>query len=122
MAFFDGIMNFVKSFKEAAKAGADFNPLLESVEKEIEQLHAAGKLDDVLYNAEQAYVKEHGEYQGKTGTTAADSKADFNALTHFLNELSKDANLPDNLKAKATELLAMKEKMMSILGPLGKTI
>ena len=40
MAFFDGVMNFVKKFREAAQAGADFNPLLESIEKQIEQLKA----------------------------------------------------------------------------------
>ena len=122
MAFFDGVKNFIKKFKEAAKAGSDFNPLLESVEKEIEQLHAEGKLDDVIYRAEQAYVEEHGEYQSKTGTTAADSKADVDALMHFLNTLSSDDNMPDDLKAKAKELVEMKDKMMSILGPLGKLV
>ena len=119
MAFFDGVMNFVKKFKEAAKAGADFNPLLESVEKEIEQLHAQGKLDDVLYKAEQEYVKEHGEYISKSSTTAADSMAENNALKHFIRALANDANMPDELKANANKLLELHDKMLSILGPLG---
>ncbi len=119
MAFFDGVMNFVKKFKEAAKAGADFNPLLESVEKEIEQLHAQGKLDDVLYKAEQEYVKEHGEYISKSSTTAADSMAENNALKHFIRALANDENMPDELKANANKLLELHDKMLSILGPLG---
>ena len=119
MAFFDGIMSFVKKFREAAQAGADFNPLLESIEKEIEQLHAQGKLDDVLYKAEQSYTKEHGEYMDKKGTTAAESMADNNALKHFIKVLASDENMPEALKAKASQLIEMQNKMLSILGPLG---
>ena len=119
MAFFDGVMNFVKKFREAAKAGADFNPLLESIEKEIEELHAQGKLDDVLYKAEQSYTKEHGEYMDKKGTTAAESMADNNALKHFIKVLASDENMPEDLKTKASQLIEMQNKMLSILGPLG---
>ena len=73
MSVIDTVMNFFKKFREAAKAGEDFNPLLEEVEKEIESLHKAGKLDDVIYKAEQSYVKEHGEYTDKgTHTNAAE--------------------------------------------------
>lgn len=122
MAFFDGVKGFIAKFREASKAGADFNPLLESVEKEIEQLHAEGKLDGVLYQAEQAYVAEHGEYTSKTATSAADSQADIHALRHFLDALSKAEDMPEDLKDKATQLLGLNEKMMSILGPLGKIL
>ncbi len=119
MAFFDGVKNFIGKFREAAQAGKDFNPLLESVEKEIESLHAQGKLDDVLYKAEQEYTKEHGAYMNNHSGRAADSMADINALKHFLDVLSKDESMDADLKAKAASLLEVHDKMLSILGPLG---
>lgn len=121
MSFISGVMDFFKKFREAAKAGKDFNPLLEEVEKEIESLHKAGKLDDAIYKAEQSYVKEHGEYQSKgTHTDAADSMADVHALKHLLDELAKADDLDPAFKAKVTELLNEYHKMTDILGPLGK--
>ncbi len=119
MSIIDGVMNFFKKFREAAKAGKDFNPLLEEVEKEVERLHKAGKLDDVIYKAEQSYVKEHGEYTGKgTHTDAADSAADVHALKHFLDALSKADDLDPAFKAKVNELMEVYHKMTDILGPL----
>ncbi len=121
MGFIDGVMGVFKKFREAAKAGKDFNPMLEDVEKEIERLHAAGKLDDVIYKAEQSYVKEHGEYQSKgTHTDAADSAADVHALKHFIETLSEADDLEPAFKEKVAALMDTYHKMMDILGPLGK--
>lgn len=121
MGFFNSMMNGVKKFKDAAKAGEDFNPLLEDVLGEIEKLHSEGKLDGVVYEAEQAFTKEHGEYKAKGAhTNAADSKQDAAALKHFLEALSKADGLDGSLKEKVGHLEDLYKKMMDILGPLGK--
>lgn len=123
MSFFNGIKSFVSNFGDAVKAGSDFNPLLEEVMNEIEQLHSQGKLDDVLFKAEQNYTKEHGEYKAKgSHTNAFDSKQDLDALMHFMKALKEDANMPADLQEKAGRLIEMKEKMTKALGPFGNMI
>ncbi len=120
MSITSAVMNFFKKFREAAKAGKDFNPLLDEVEKELERLHKAGKLDDVIYKAEQSYKKEHSEYTGKERTNAAESAEDVHALKHFLDALSKADDLDPSIKPKVDKLLEEYHKMTDILGPLGK--
>lgn len=121
MGIFDKIGSFISSFKDAVKAGNDFNPLLKEVMDEIEQLHSEGKLSDVIYQAEQTYETEHDAYTAKgTHTDAADSKGDVEALAHFMKTLSTSDGLPEALKEKAGKLSAMKEEMQKALGPLGK--
>lgn len=123
MSLFKNIGGFISNFKDAVKAGSDFNPLLKEVMDEIETLHAQGKLDDILFNAEQSYELEHAAYQAKgTHTNAGDSKGDVKELEHFLAVLAKDDSMPTNLKEKADRLVKMKEEMMNALGPLGKLL
>lgn len=123
MSFFKGIMNSVHRFKDAVKAGSDFNPLLETVEKELEALHREGKLDDVLYQAEQSYVKEHGAYVAKgTHTNAFDSQTDVEALRHFLAALKQSTVVSSETQEHISNLLEMHKKMEDALGPLGKLI
>lgn len=119
MGFFS---NVVKTMKEAVKAGGDFNPEMETVLKKIEDLHAQGKLDDVVYKAEQAYEKEHAEYTAKgTHTDAADSQRDSAALKHFLDTLKADqSHLDPALQGEVGKLLEMRDKMENILGNLLK--
>lgn len=119
MGFLDGLKNGIASFREAVKAGEGFNPLLAEVEKEIESLHAQGKLNDVLYNAEQAYVKEHGEYE-QHGTGVDAQKKELAALSHFMEALRGADGIAPELKEKVTKLLDMRDKMESALGGLGK--
>ena len=115
MGFFGNVIN---GFKEAVKAGSDFNPALEKVMEEIERLHKEGHLDDVLYNAEQAYEKEHAEYTAKgTHTNAADSQADVKAMAHFMKALEGSLDKLDPVvQEDAKKVLEMKDKMEHILG------
>ncbi len=123
MGFFDRIMDGVNRFKDAAKAGADFNPLLEEVMMEIEELYAKGKLSGPIYDAEQAYEKEHAEYKAKgVHTNANDSKNDLMAINHFMGALAKSDDIGGDLKEKIQKLVAMKDQMDSILGGLGKLL
>lgn len=119
MGFFS---NLVKTFKEAAKAGSDFTPEMEGVLQKIEELHAQGKLDDVVYKAEQAYEKEHAEYLAKgTHTNAQDSQNDSAALKHFLDTLKADMpHLDPSIREHAAKLLELRDKMENILGNLIK--
>ncbi len=112
------LTNVIKGFKEAAKAGKDFNPELEKVIAKIESLHAEGKLDDTLYAAEQAYVKEHADYAAKgLHTNAADSAAEVSAINHFITALKNSIDTLDpSLKDEAAHLVDLKEQMMNILG------
>lgn len=121
MSFFKGVMDTVHRFKDAVKAGGDFNPMLEKVIGELEDLHSQGKLDDVVYKAEQTYTKEHGEYLAKgTHTNALDSKNESNALKHFLAAL-KESDVPSpEVHQHINGLLETYQKMQDALGPLGK--
>lgn len=119
MSFFSKITDGIKHFQDAVKAGSDFNPLLTEVMTEIEQLHAEGKLNDVVYEAEQAYEKEHADYAAKgTHTNAQDSKVDVTALKHFITALTTADSLPGDLKEKVDRLGNMQELMTKALGPL----
>lgn len=123
MGFFSGVLNGIHHFQDAVKAGADFNPLLEQVMTEIEQLHADGKLDGVIWQAEQSYEQEHGAYVAKgTHTDAGDSKKDVAALRHFISALSSATDMPDALREKAGKLVDMKKAMEDALGPIGKLL
>lgn len=115
MGFFG---NVIKGFKEATKAGEDFNPALDKLMQEIEQLHKEGHLDDVLYKAEQAYEKEHEKYTAKgIHTDAADSAADVRAMGHFMKALEGSVDkLDPNVQADAKRVLDLKDKMEHILG------
>lgn len=121
MGFFDALKNGISSFRDAVKAGSDFNPLLAEVEKEIESLHAQGKLNDVLYNAEQTYVKEHGEYE-KNSVGAEAQKKEIAALAHFMEALKSADGIDPALKDKVSSLLDMRDKMENALGGLGKKL
>lgn len=123
MGLFDTVGKFIKNFKDAAAAGADFNPLLNEVMEEIEKLHAEGKLNDVIYQAEQAYEKEHAAYQAKgSHTDAADSKNDSAALKHFVSALATSKNLPGDLQAKAAKIVDLEKTMTDALGIFGKFV
>lgn len=123
MSFFSGIKDFVGHMKDAVVAGNDFNPLLSEVMDEIESLHSQGKLDDVIYSAEQAYEKEHGAYASKgTHTNAADSKNDIATLAHFMQALANADGLPQDLRDKAQKLADMKDAMNKALGPLANLL
>lgn len=123
MSLFKNIGGFISNFKDAVKAGNDFNPLLEEVMNEIEQLHNDGKLDDVIYQAEKSYAEEHASYKAKgSHTNAFDSKQDSKELEHFMQALANDANMPLELKEKVDRLLEMKEEMKKALGPLASLV
>lgn len=123
MSLFKNLGNFISTFKDAVKAGSDFNPLLKEVMDGIEQLHTEGKLDDVLYQAEQSYEQEHEGYQAKgTHTNALDSKRDVNELNHFMQALSNAQSITPELKEKVDHLLEMKEDMQKALGPFASMI
>ncbi len=123
MGLFNSMMDGVKKFKEAAKAGKDFNPMLEEVIAEIEKLHSEGKLDGVVYQAEQAYTKEHEEYKAKgVHTDAADSRHEVAALKHFLEAMASADDIEGPIKEKIANLEEVYKKMMDVLGPLGKLV
>ena len=111
------LKNLISGFREATKAGADFNPALETIMNEIEELHAQGHLDKVVYDAEQAYEKEHAEYAAKgLHTNAADSQRDVAALKHFMEALKKSADTFDSpVKETVEHVLDMYDKMSHIL-------
>lgn len=119
MGFFK---NVISAFSQAAKAGGDFNPVMEESLKKLEGLHAQGKLDDVVYKAEQAYEKEHAAYVAKgTHTDAADSQADSAALKHFLDTLKQDYDhLDPSIQPEIAKLLELRDKMENILGNILK--
>lgn len=112
------IKNVLVGFKDAVKAGSDFNPTLETVLGEIETLHQQGHLDQVLYQAEQSYVKEHEEYTAKgIHTNAADSQREVREMDHFIKALEATVDgLEPPLKEDAEKLLDLHDKMKNILG------
>lgn len=123
MGLFDTVGKFIKNFKDAAAAGADFNPLLKEVMEEIEKLHSEGKLSDVIYQAEQAYEKEHASYEAKgTHTDATDSKNDSAALKHFVSALASSKDLPGDLAAKVGKVVDLEKTMTDALGIFGKFV
>lgn len=114
--------NVVGAFKDAVKAGNDFNPLLDDVLEKLEALHSQGKLDDVLYKAELAWTQEHEAYKAKgIHTDALDSQNDVRALAHFMEvlEQEKDTLNPD-VKTEAEQLIDLRDKMQHILGNIIK--
>lgn len=123
MSFIEGVLGGIGKFKEAVKAGGDFNPLLEEVMNEIEKLHTEGKIPDVVFQAEQAYVKEHGEYKlAGNGAGAADHKKDAQALKHFIEALVSSDNVPAELKEKIQGLAGLEKKMEEALGSITKLL
>lgn len=114
MGFFT---NVISGFREAAKAGAEFNPTLDSVLNSLEQLQQQGHLDQVVSNAEQAYVAEHSAYKAKgIHTDAADSQRDVAALKHFMAALeSASGSFESPVKEQVAQLLEMYDKMQHIL-------
>ena len=115
MGFFK---NLITGFTEAAKAGGEFNPVLATVMSEIEDLHRKGHLDQVVYDAEQAYEKEHAEYKAKgIHTDAADSQRESAELKHFMNALKAKVDTIDpSAQDDVKKLLELQSKMENILG------
>lgn len=112
------IKNVIGGFRDAVKAGNEFNPTLEEVLKEIEDLHQQGHLDQVLYEAEQSYVEEHAAYTAKgIHTNAADSQREVREMDHFIKALAAAVDgLEPPLKEDAEKLLDLHDKMKNILG------
>lgn len=119
MGFF---ANAVGAFRKAAKAGSDFNPVLEEVLSGLEQLHRDGKLEDTVYKAEQAYTTEHTTYLSKgIHTDAADSQRDVQALRHLMTALRQDKEmLEPAVREQAEKLLELYDDMNHILGNILK--
>lgn len=115
MGFFG---NLISSFKNASKAGEEFNPALAATMEKLEQLHADGHLDNVIFEAEQAYKKEHEEYAAKgIHTDAADSQKDVSAMKHFLDALQKGASqLDPSVLEEVNKVLDLRGKMENIIG------
>lgn len=115
MSFFKGVIG---AFKDAVKAGSDFNPLFEDLIARLEQLESEGKLSSVLTKAEQAYTTEHAAYMAKgIHTDALDSQNEIRALSHFMKVLDQEKdNLEPELKEETIKLLDMRDKMEHILG------
>ncbi len=109
--------NVISGFREAAKAGAEFNPTLDTVISSLEELQQQGKLDHVVYEAEQAYVAEHQAYKAKgLRTDAADSQRDVAALRHFMTALQQaSGGFEGPVKEQVDKLLDMYDKMQHIL-------
>ena len=114
MAF---MKNLFKAFSEAVKAGSDFNPVLQSVMERMEQLHAQGHLDQVVFQAEQAYQQEHEAYIAKgTHTNAADSQNDLAAIQHFMKALADNkTSLDPSIQPDVEKLLQMRDAMEHVL-------
>lgn len=118
MSFFDKIKNGISVAKKLIKDGGETNELLQGVIEELEQLHAQGKLSNVVYNAEKAFEKEHTAYIAKHQTTAGDSMGDILAIKNFLHAL-KDADLPAITKEKVDKLVAYEEEINNVVGRFG---
>lgn len=115
MSFFKGVIG---AFKDAVKAGSDFNPLFEEVIAKLEQGEREGKLNGVLAQAEQTYTAQHEAYKAKgIHTDALDSQKEVRFLAHFMDVLKKELDTLDpELRAEAVRLLEMRNKMEHILG------
>lgn len=114
MAFFK---NLFSALSQAVKAGSDFNPALAEVMDKLEQLHAQGHLDQVIFAAEQAYSQEHAAYAAKgIHTDALDSQNDVAALKHFMDALEQGkGNLDPSIAPAVDNLLTMRNAMEHIL-------